>query len=221
MRVRRVLRFSMLLRIALGCFGLWMLSVGARGLLLGHPLKADEPLGRWLLGGVIVHDAIIAPTVFVLCAIVFRLASVRVRQALAAILLIGGSALVVGLPDLLRKGDNANPTVTPLDYRRDLIIVLLAVAGGVLLVTAAGARRARKKERLAAAAEAQLHPEPQPTMMLGAQHALELEPLPEPVLDALPERDAEPPAERGDIGETAAEPEALGSAATWNPDIRP
>src|SRR6202022_2559049 len=99
-------------RIGLGAFGLWVLSIGARGLLAGHPLAANEPVGKWLLNGVIVHDALIAPTVFVLCAVAYRLTSVRVRQALAAILLIGGSAVIVVLPDLLRKGHNSNPTVT-------------------------------------------------------------------------------------------------------------
>ncbi len=132
-------------RVALGAFGVWVASIGLRALLRGHPFAANAPVGRWLIGGVLAHDAIIAPTVFVLGAVTVRLAGPRVRQALAAILLIGGSVLIVGLPDVLRKGHNANPTVTPLDYTRNLIIVLLAVVGGVLLTTAASALWRRRR----------------------------------------------------------------------------
>ncbi|HZP51812.1 hypothetical protein [Actinocrinis sp.] len=132
-------------RVALGAFGVWVASIGLRALLRGHPFAANAPVGRWLIGGVVAHDAIIAPTVFVLGAVTVRLAGPRVRQALAAILLIGGSVLIVGLPDVLRKGHNANPTVTPLDYTRNLIIVLLAVAGGVLLATVAPAMWRRRR----------------------------------------------------------------------------
>lgn len=145
MRIAFRFSFALPARIALGGFGLWVLSIGARGLLKGHPFAANEPVGKWLLGGVIVHDALIAPVVFVLCAVTYRVAGVRVRQALAAILLIGGSAVIVGLPDVLRKGHNSNPTVTPLDYTGDLVIVLSAVVGGVLLVTVAGAVRGRRR----------------------------------------------------------------------------
>ena len=189
------MRVVMLARIALGAFGLWVLSIGARGLLRGHPFADNAPVGRWLLGGVIVHDGLIAPTVFVLCAIAYWVTSVRVRQALAAILLIGGSALIVGLPDLLRKGHNSNPTVTPLDYRRDLVIVLLAVVGGVVLVTVVGARgearRARRQAVLEAAEivapEPELEREPEPDV--AAELVAELEPELEPE----PESEPQPP----------------------------
>ncbi|HEU5353371.1 MAG TPA: hypothetical protein VFU65_02880 [Actinocrinis sp.] len=126
---------------------MWVASIGLRALLRGHPFAANAPVGRWLIGGVLAHDAVIAPTVFLLGAVTVRLAGPRTRQALAAILLIGGSVLIVGLPDVLRKGHNANPTVTPLDYTRNLLIVLLAVVGGVVLATATSALRQRRRER--------------------------------------------------------------------------
>jgi len=141
----RLLHPAMLIRIAMVAFGVWVSSIGVRALLRGHPLAANAPVGRWLLGGVVAHDAVIAPTVFVLGAVVTRLAGARTRQALAAILLIGGSVLIVGLPDVLRKGHNTNPTVTPLDYTRNLVIVLLAVVGGVTLTSVAAAVRQRRR----------------------------------------------------------------------------
>lgn len=136
-------------RIALGAFGVWVASIGARALLRGHPFAANAPVGRWLIGGVLAHDALIAPTVFVLGGLTARLAGPRVRQALAAVLLIGGSVLIVGLPDVLRKGHNPNSTVTPLDYTRNLVAVLAAVVAGVIVASAALALRQRRRERRA------------------------------------------------------------------------
>jgi hypothetical protein len=171
-------------RIALGAFGVWVASIGLRALLRGHPFAANAPVGRWLVSGVLAHDAVIAPTVFLLGAVTVRLVGPRTRQALAAILLIGGSVLIVGLPDVLRKGRNANPTVTPLDYTRNLLIVLLAVVGGVVLATAASALRQRRRDR---GAPMPLVPsEPGPEM-----YEAEPEPEPEPEADGVAEADTD------------------------------
>lgn len=156
MAVRPVL----LTRVALAAFGVWVASIGARLLLApGRPAYLAESAGRWLLGGVVVHDAVIAPTVFLLGALVVRFTGTRTRQALAAILLIGGSVLIVGLPNALRKGTNANPTVNPLDYNRNLVIVLLAVVAGVTLSALAAAARERRRVRRASEPESETDPE--------------------------------------------------------------
>jgi hypothetical protein len=109
----------------------------------------NASVGRWLLGGVLAHDAVIAPAVFVLGALIARWSRARVRQALAAILLIGGSVLVVGWPEVLRKGRGANPTVGPLDYGRNLLIVLFAVVCGVVLIATAPTVAVRSRRRRA------------------------------------------------------------------------
>ena len=176
-------------RIALGAFGVWVASIGLRALLRGHPFAANAPVGRWLVSGVLAHDAVIAPTVFLLGAVTVRLAGPRTRQALAAILLIGGSVLIVGLPDVLRKGHNANPTVTPLDYTRNLLIVLLAVVGGVGLATAASALRQRRRER------------PAPVPLVPSEQGEEAEPGPEHG----PEADGEAEADTTDTDTDAGE----------------
>lgn len=169
-------------RIALGAFGVWVGSIGLRALLRGHPFAANAPVGRWLVSGVLAHDAVIAPTVFLLGAVTVRLAGPRTRQALAAILLIGGSVLIVGLPDVLRKGHNANSTVTPLNYTRNLLIVLLAVVAGVVLTTAASALRQRRRDR----------PAPEPVAVPT-----------EPTTDA-EETEPEAEAEAGPVAQAAA-----------------
>jgi len=201
MRMLRLLRPALLARIALGAFGLWVLSIGARGLLLGHPFAWNEPVGKWLLGGIIVHDALIAPVVFVLCFVLYRITSLRVRQALAAILLIGGSALIVVLPDVLRKGRNANLTVTPLDYRRNLIIVLLAVVGGVVLATVASARRAARRARRQAATETAETAQFPKIVIPVTERVPEPPAAPDPELE--PEPEPEPDVPEGEIHPTS------------------
>lgn len=184
-------------RIALGAFGVWVASIGLRALLRGHPFAANAPVGRWLIGGVLAHDAIIAPTVFLLGAVTVRLAGPRIRQALAAILLIGGSALIVGLPDVLRKGHNANPTVTPLDYTRNLIIVLLAVVGGVVLSAAATGLRQRRRERRAVVAEEPVLVPVVPTEQSTEADEPESEHEPEPEVEPEPKLERETKGEAG------------------------
>jgi hypothetical protein len=184
-------------RIALGAFGVWVASIGLRALLRGHPFAANAPVGRWLIGGVLAHDAIIAPTVFLLGAVTVRLAGPRIRQALAAVLLIGGSALIVGLPDVLRKGHNANPTVTPLDYTRNLIIVLLAVVGGVVLTTSANGLRRRRRERRVVVADVRMP-------LIPTEQSTE-EPEPGPESEPQPESEPEPEPEPETEGEADAD----------------
>jgi hypothetical protein len=183
------MRVSTALRTGVGAGGVAMVGFGAWTLWrekahIGLPAS----IGRWLVGGVIGHDAILAPVVFLACALAGRYTSARVRRALALFLLAGGSLLIVGLPDALRSGDNPNPTVTPLDYPRNLTIALGAVAVlAVLSVVPGGIRDRRRRARVQPASEPdspELEPEPD-TMP-------ELEPEPEPELDMVPESAPEP-----------------------------
>lgn len=167
---------ALALRLLLGAGGVAMLGYGAWGVLHGIHESALESIGRWLLGGLILHDAVLAPIVFITGYIAYRITGPRVRRALAAILLIGGSAALVALPEFLLPPGNTNPTVHPLNYARDFAIVggsvILAAALYVLLATRrertvarrrarAGARR--KAEEAAEAAQATEAAEPTDT----------------------------------------------------------
>jgi hypothetical protein len=155
------MRASTALRTGVGAGGVAMLGFGVWNLLWHKNAQVGPPasVGKWLLGGVIGHDAVIAPLVFLACAVAWRCTGARVRRALALFLLAGGSLAIVGLPDILRSGDNPNPTVTPLDYPRNLAIALGAVAVIAVLSVVPGAardRRSRVREaRLRAQAEAE------------------------------------------------------------------
>ncbi|HEU5333441.1 MAG TPA: hypothetical protein VFU73_11760 [Actinocrinis sp.] len=145
---------SLNLRALLGAAGAAMLGYGAWGILHGAHESALESIGRWLLGGLILHDAVLAPFVFIAGYVAYRITGPRLRRALAAVLLVGGSALLVSLPEFLLPPGNTNPTVHPLNYARDFAIVggsvILAAALYVLLAT----RHERSVARRRAFAEA-------------------------------------------------------------------
>lgn len=122
------------LRLILGGIGAATLAYGAFGLLTEPDIAQPVYVGKWLVGGLIGHDVLLAPAVFILCAVAYRLTGAKARGRMAFILLVGGSLLIVGLPGVLRKGRNANPTVLPLDYSRNLAVLLALLIGGVLLV---------------------------------------------------------------------------------------
>ena len=150
---------ALALRLLLGAGGVVMLGYGAWGVLHGIHESALESIGRWLLGGLILHDAVLAPIVFITGYIAYRITGPRVRRALAAILLIGGSAALVALPEFLLPPGNTNPTVHPLNYARDFAIVggsvILAAALYVLLATRHERTVARRRARAEARRKAE------------------------------------------------------------------
>ncbi|HEV2636418.1 MAG TPA: hypothetical protein VGX23_14805 [Actinocrinis sp.] len=145
------MRAAMGARLTAGTVGVAMLGFGAWHLITGSDLGHKQSIGKWLLGGVIVHDGIIAPVVFGGCALAWRLAGARLRRGLAVFLLAGGSVTIVALPSALRSGDNSNPTVTPLDYPRNLALVLGGLAVCVLLYVLGGRLNDRRHAARAAA----------------------------------------------------------------------
>jgi len=194
------MRVSTALRMGVGAGGVAMIGFGAWTLWrLRMHIGEPESIGRWLVGGVIGHDAILAPLVFLGCALAGRYTGARVRRALALFLLAGGSLLIVGLPDALRSGDNPNPTVTPLDYPRNLTIALGAVAVIAVLSVVPGGVRDRRRRALVQAASARAQEE-----VMARQARTEAEPEPEAV--PAPEHDSPEP-EPEAVPEPAPEPE--------------
>lgn len=91
----RALRYSLVLT------GTAVLLFGAYGLLTAREIDQPLSVGEWLAGGVLVHDAVIAPLVFALCWGVARTTTPRVRRVLAALLVVAGTATLVAMPILL------------------------------------------------------------------------------------------------------------------------
>ncbi|MQY04712.1 hypothetical protein [Actinomadura macrotermitis] len=101
--------------------GVALMAIGARGLFLHVP----DLLGwaKWVVGAVVLHDAVLAPAVLLAGAVTAR------RHVLQGALAVGGVITLVALPMVLRLGRHPdNPSILPLDYGRNLLIVLAAVA---------------------------------------------------------------------------------------------
>lgn len=131
-------------RLALGGLGLVTLGYGVYGLFEEHVIKDRAAVGEWLVAGVVGHDFLLAPAVFALCAVAYRLTGARWRGRLAAFLLAGGSLVLISIPALVRQGLNRNQTVLPLDYARNLTVLLLVLAATMVVYGAVDAGRRRR-----------------------------------------------------------------------------
>jgi len=137
------------IQIALVVVGVGLLALGGLTLLADVNPKRYLGLATWLVGALIIHDGIIAPTVFAI-VLFFRRAN---KSLPVVLLLIVQGALVVGsiivlivLPEILKKAiGTANPTLLPLDYTLNLALFLGGLA--VLTAAAAGAYLALRRQK--------------------------------------------------------------------------
>ena len=141
-------------QIVLVVVGVALLAVGGITLLNDVNPKRYIGLASWLIGALIIHDGIIAPTVFVII-LFFRRANKRIP---VIFLLIVQGAIVIGsiiallvVPEILKKAIGAaNPTLLPLDYSTNLVVFLigLAILTGIALGAYAALSRAKARSPL-------------------------------------------------------------------------
>lgn len=105
-------------------YAVWQLAIGG---VVTSPVTS----GLWVVGAALAHDLVLAPFVAITGLLLARLAPPAVRPVIAGGLVVTGCLLLISIPLLLDRGGEGNPTTTPLDYPRGL---LLAV-GVVLVVT--------------------------------------------------------------------------------------
>jgi hypothetical protein len=121
--------------LGLGCF-----AFGVAGLLR----HADEtvPLDalKFLVGGLLLHDGILAPAVMVGGLLLARLVPRRYRPTVQGALVVSAALTLVAIPPLTGRGRLANnPSILPQDYGEGLLVALgvtWAIAA-LLLVRAA------------------------------------------------------------------------------------
>ncbi len=133
----------MRLRLVLGALGVVMGAFGAlRFLQLDLPDLVDAVL--WLAGGVVLHDAVVAPLTILLTVVLGRVVpeAWRSRVTVAAVVLLTVTAVAV--PVLGRFGARAdNPSLLDRDYVGGWL-VLAALVLVATLVSGVVARRLRR-----------------------------------------------------------------------------
>lgn len=130
-------------RLALGTVGVAAAAYGGWGLLTGGVATAPPDTARWLLGGVLAHDLLLAPLVAATGWLVARTVPAAVRPTVHGGLFVAGTVTLVAVPVLSGRGGRSNPTTNPFDYPRNLLLVLAAVAAVTTVLAMARARRAR------------------------------------------------------------------------------
>lgn len=139
-------------RVVLGACGAVMAGWGA-WLLLQTGLANVLATATWLIGGVIAHDALLAPLTIVVTAAALAVLPAAARAPAAAAAVVVGTATLVALPVLGRPGAEAdNPSLLPRDYVLGwtaIAAVAVAIALVVVIVSAARSRRATRGPRQA------------------------------------------------------------------------
>lgn len=120
-------------RTVLGALGVLVAAYGGWLLLSRQDAAGNLDALLWLAGGVVVHDALLAPALVGLCWVGARLLPRVARPAAAAGLLVLGSLTLLAVPFLGGFGrENAPDNETLLD--RDYTTGYLALAATVLLL---------------------------------------------------------------------------------------
>jgi hypothetical protein len=125
------------LRVLVGSLGLGAAVFGLVELLdLGLGNLADATV--WLVGGVVLHDGVLAPVTIAVGALLARAWSRRVPGPVVAGLVVLGTVTVVAVPVLGRFGARSdNPTLLDRDYvlgwlvLATLTVVVSGTAGAI------------------------------------------------------------------------------------------
>ncbi len=132
-------------------------TVGALGIVFGAWVMVDTVrpksiwgLATWLIGAVIIHDAIIAPAI-VAISIAMRRVGRRIPPAVIAIVqgavVVGSVFTLVVVPEIIRKARIPNnDTVLPFDYASRLVVLWAAIVVITALVVTVYLRRSSRQK---------------------------------------------------------------------------
>lgn len=139
-------------RLTLAAAGLVVLLVGAWKVLHAVQPPSYVWLAIWLLGAILLNDAVIAPVVGVLRALTHRVLGGLPSAALAWLtggFVVAGVLVLVVAPEIWAQHlGTANPTVLPGDYLGRLLVVLAVIAGLTLVITVAVGAQARHRDEM-------------------------------------------------------------------------
>ncbi|ORT95156.1 hypothetical protein UK99_13990 [Frankia casuarinae] len=125
--------------------GLAAIGYGVDGVLTHQQATRPPNTVVWLIGGVLVHDALLVPATMLVGFLLTRLVPPPYRSVAQGALLVNAAVALSSLP-LWRGygGDPGNPTVNPLPYGRNLALVLAVVWAGAAALMVSRAVRARR-----------------------------------------------------------------------------
>lgn len=115
-------------RFALGGVGVAAMLWAAYLTLTGG--KATNPVGvaTWLVAGLVLHDAVLAPAVVAAGWVLARVLPPWLRAPVQTGALVVGVLTLASVPLLLGRGRRPdNPSADPLDYPRNLLLVVAVV----------------------------------------------------------------------------------------------
>ncbi|MGH9177948.1 MAG: hypothetical protein ACRD0N_05270 [Acidimicrobiales bacterium] len=116
----------------------WGLVVaGVWGLLAEAPATRPAEVARYVVGGAMAHDLLLAPGVVLAGWVVARAVPARVRGPLQAALVASALIALFAFPFVRGYGRvSTNPSILPRDYGTGLILILGAVWGVAALALA-------------------------------------------------------------------------------------
>lgn len=125
-----------------------VIAVGVRGIFVHHLDTRPTNLAKFVVGGALIHDLVVAPLVLLAAVAMVKVVPGRARATVQAALALSGMVALFSYP-LVRAYGRAtrNPTSLPHNYTLNLLIVLgivWAVAAAVLVIRL---RRTSRQER--------------------------------------------------------------------------
>ena len=125
----------MRLRIALGAAGVLLGLFGVFRLLTQVPLFDVLVLVGWLVGAVVVHDAILSPLVLAVGSLVTGLVPRRAAGYVQGALVAGGLITVIAVPMIYRQGSQpTQKAILEQNFGGNLALLLALVLAGTLLL---------------------------------------------------------------------------------------
>ena len=123
----------------------WALMVfGFIGVARESTFTHPRSLAVWVLGGLVVHDLLVAPLVFVFARGLRRLTRGLTRAVLQAAAFASAMLALVSVPVIERFTRSANPTLLPRNYAAGLAVALGVVWVFALVALAAMSLRQRR-----------------------------------------------------------------------------
>jgi Na+/melibiose symporter-like transporter len=125
-----------------------LMAYGTAGLLGSSGVSEPGNFVAWFVGAGIVHDAVLAPVVALGGWLTTRLVPDVARNPVRLALALSALLVAITWPLVRRWGAReANPSLLPLDYGRNLVVALAVVWALTATVVAARLVRDRRAER--------------------------------------------------------------------------